>query len=629
LSPIRRSFGAEVDARGTRFRVLAPDRDSVDVVVGDGPAARVFALQPERATGIWSATVSDVRAGALYRYRLSGEDAPLPDPASRFQPGGVDGPSEVVDPTFAWTDASFGGIPARGRVLYELHVGTFTPEGTWDAARARLPELARLGVTVVELMPVGEFAGERGWGYDGVFWFAPFHAYGRPEDLRRFVNDAHRLGIGVILDVVFNHLGAVGNVLPRFSPDYEGTKPNEWGGALNFDEGAARPIRAFVTENVAYWIDEFHLDGFRLDATQAILDTSTPDIVTEVVATARAAAGRKSVYLIAENEPQDSRLARSTGAGLDALWNDDFHHAAIVALTGHREAYYTDYAGTARELVACVRHGFLFQGQRYRWQRKARGRSTRGMEPSSFVTFLENHDQLANYGLGARLWTRVAPGRLRALTALMLLAPATPLLFQGQEWSATAPFAYFADHALPQASVVKAGRAAFLGQFPRYSGAEARDRFPDPAAPETFEACRLDWNERDAPMHRRALALHRDLLELRLQDPTVRREGGDGVTVDAAALTDGALVVRYFGVDASGAEDRLLVVNLGPDLEPASISEPLVAPPEGTLWRPHWSSDDARYGGEGMRDVAVDRALFLPAEAAVLMVPAPADAEPA
>jgi maltooligosyltrehalose trehalohydrolase len=295
MSAPRRSFGAEVGAHGTRFRVLASERERVDVVVGDGPETRAFALQPERATGVWSATVPDVRAGALYRYRLSGEDAPLPDPASRFQPRGVDGPSEVVDPTFAWTDGSFAGIPARGRVLYELHVGTFTPEGTWDAARARLPELARLGVTVLELMPVGEFAGERGWGYDGVFWYAPFHAYGRPEELRRFVDDAHRLGLGVILDVVFNHLGAVGNVLPRFSRDYEGTTPNEWGGALNFDEGTARPMRAFVTENVAYWIDEFHLDGFRLDATQAICDTSTPHIVTELVAAARAAAGRQSL----------------------------------------------------------------------------------------------------------------------------------------------------------------------------------------------------------------------------------------------------------------------------------------------------------------------------------------------
>ncbi|HTA17651.1 MAG TPA: DUF3459 domain-containing protein, partial [Polyangia bacterium] len=423
----------------------------------------------------------------------------------------------------------------------------------------------------------------------------------------------------------YNHLGNVGNVLPRFSPAYLGTGPNDWGAAMNYDEGDTQPMRAFVTENVAYWIDEFHLDGYRFDATQSIVDHSTPHILAEAVTTARAAAGTKSIYLIAENEPQDSRLARAQaagGTGLDALWNDDFHHAAFVALTGHREAYFVDYTGRARELAACVRHGFLFQGQRYRWQKKARGRSTRGLPPDAFVTFLENHDQLANYGLGERLWTRVAPGRLRALTALLLLAPGTPLLFQGQEWNASARFCYFADHETKHAALVKAGRAEFLQQFPRYGRADARDRFPDPAAPATFESSRLDWRERDAPAHGRALALHRDLLQLRREDATLRREARDGASVDAAALTDEALVVRFFGVDESGAEDRLLVVNLGADLAPSSISEPLVAPPVDARWSVAWSSDDPRYGGEGTRETQVGHGLFLPGEAAVLLVPA-------
>ena len=609
--------------------MLAPGRRRVEVVVADGATERAFALEPEREPGVWSAVVAGVGAGARYRYRLSGEDAPLPDPASRFQPQGVLGPSEVIDGAFAWTDARYPGIGAHGRVVYELHVGTFTVEGTWEAARARLPELARLGVTVVELLPVAEFAGARGWGYDGVFWFAPFHRYGRPDDLRRFVDDAHRLGLGVILDVVYNHLGDVGNVLPRFSPTYTGTTPNEWGAGLNFDEGSPPPMRAFVLENVAYWIDEFHLDGFRFDATQSIVDASTPDILTEAVAHARAAAGGKSIYLVGENEPQDSRLARAPeagGAGLDALWNDDLHHTAAVALTGRREAYFMDYAGVARELVACVRQGFLFQGQRYRWQDKARGRTTRGLPPRAFVAFLENHDQLANGGLGERLWTRAAPGRLRALTALLLLAPWTPLLFQGQEWNASARFAYFADHEPDMAALVKAGRARFLHQFPRFAAPDARDRFPDPGARETFEAARLDWSERAAPLHARALALHRDLLELRRGDPTVRREGEDGVTVDAAVLTEQAFVVRYFGVAAGGDEDRLLVVNLGADLEPPSLSEPLVAPPHGAAWRPAWSSDDPRYGGAGVRGPRPGRALFLPGEAAVFLTPAPTEA---
>jgi maltooligosyltrehalose trehalohydrolase len=631
-----RTWGAELDGRGgARFRVYAPDKQSVEVVLGEGAGARAVPLQPERGegdkgpTGIWSGSIADAQPGLLYRYRLAGVDEPLADPASRFQPQGVFGPSELVDPTFDWTDAGFPGVAPHGRVVYELHVGTFTPEGTWEAAREHLPKLARLGVTIIELMPVNQYAGERGWGYDGVFWFAPAHQYGRPDDMRRFIDDAHRLGLAVILDVVYNHLGAVGNVLPRFSKRYMGSATTEWGDALNFDEGEAPPMRELVTENVAYWVDEFHVDGFRFDATQSIFDSSRPHILAEATATARAAAGDKRLYIVAENEPQDARLARPLtegGQGLDALWNDDFHHASQVALTGHREAYFSDYTGRARELVACVRHGFLFQGQTYRWQNKHRGTTTRGLPPRAFIHFLENHDQVANYGLGDRLWTRVAPGKLRALTTLLLLSPETPLLFQGQEWAATARFAYFTDFEPQMAALVKAGRASFLQQFPRYATPSARDRFPDPGAPETFAACRLDWHERELPQHARALALHRDLLELRREDPTLSREGEDGVAVDAAALSDDVLLVRFFGVERSGAEDRLLLVNLGIDVEPTSLAEPLVAPPLGLCWRTGWSSDDPRYGGRGVRGPCPGRELFLPGEAAVLLVPGPMEA---
>jgi maltooligosyltrehalose trehalohydrolase len=270
-----------------------------------------------------------------------------------------------------------------------------------------------------------------------------------------------------------------------------------------------------------------------------------------------------------------------------------------------------------------VRHGFLFQGQRYRWQDRNRGTTTRGLPPRTFIHFLENHDQVANYGLGDRVWTRVAPGRLRALTTLLLLGPATPLLFQGQEWNATARFAYFVDFEPQMAAQVKAGRAGFLQQFPRYATPAARDRFPDPGALETFAACRLDWHEREAPPHARALALHRDLLELRREDPTLRREGEDGVVVDAATLSDQAFVVRYFGVERAGGEDRLLLVNLGRDLEPASLAEPLVAPPLDMRWRTAWSTDDPRYGGRGVRGPRGGRDLYLPGDAAVLLVPEP------
>jgi maltooligosyltrehalose trehalohydrolase len=624
----RRAFGAEPVEGGVHFRVFAPGRERVEVVLVEGANGRAVPLARDEQPGVWAARVPEVSAGALYRYRLAGEPAPLPDPVSRFQPHGVDGPSQVVDPRFDWKDAGFPGIGARGRVVYELHAGTFTPEGTWAAARARLPELARLGATVLELMPVGEFTGARGWGYDGVFWFAPYHVYGRPEDLKRFIDDAHRLGLGVILDVVYNHLGAVGNVLPRYSPDYFGSVESEWGSGLSFDEDNGRPMRGLVKENTAYWVDEFHFDGFRFDATQAIVDRSTPHILTEAAQSARAAAGGRSLYLVAENEPQDSRIARPVadgGSELDALWNDDLHHAALVALTGHREAYFMDYTGTARELAACVRHGFLFQGQRYAWQKKGRGHSTRGLPPRAFVAFLENHDQLANEGLGERLWWRVSPGQLRALTALLLLAPWTPLLFQGQEWNATARFTYFADHEPELAAVVKAGRARGLQQFARHAGDVERDRFPDPGTVETFASCQLDWSERDVPAHARAFALHRDLLELRRSDPTIQREGEDGVSIDAAALSDDVLVVRYFGVEPAGAADRLLVVNLGIDLEPRSVSEPLVAPPAGCVWDLSWSSDDPRYGGPGARGPQPGRELFAAGEAAVLLSPTPGE----
>jgi maltooligosyltrehalose trehalohydrolase len=613
-----------------RFSVYASRRERVDVeIVGvEGPSRTwPLAVADGPEADVWSGVVPDVGPGARYRYMLAGEPEALPDPCSRYQPEGPFGPSEVVDPgAFAWTDEGFPGVPARGRVIYELHVGTFTAGGTWESARARLPELARLGITVVELMPVSEFAGERGWGYDGVLWFAPYRVYGTPDDMRRFVDDAHRLGIAVILDVVYNHLGVAGNVLPRFAREYKSAAANDWGDSLNFDSGDARPARRLVTENVAYWVDEFHLDGFRFDATQSVTDASDPHILTDATAAARAAAPHKAIYLAAENEPQEMRVIASPevgGYGCDALWNDDFHHAALVALTGHREAYFTDYTGSAREFVASVRHGPLFQGQHYHWQKKRRGSTARGLPPNSFIAFLENHDQVANYGLGDRTWTRCSPARLRAFTALLLLGPATPLLLQGQEWNATARFSYFVDHTPDVATSVKTGRATFLQQFQRYAAPGSRDRFPDPSARETFDECRLNWHERERPLHARALALHRDLLELRRTDPTVSREGRDGVEVDAATLSDTAFLVRFFGDAADGSADRLLLVNLGVDLDLDSLSEPLAAPPEGMSWHAAWSSDDPRYGGEGLRGSAAPDGFFLPSDGAVLLTPHP------
>lgn len=634
----RRRIGAEVlPGEGVSFRFHAPGRDRVEVVI-DAPAGgqNVHRLAADRQTGYWSGLVPGLAAGARYRFRLAGDEALYPDPASRYQPEGPFGPSEVVDPTtFAWTDGAFPGIRPDRQIVYEMHVGTFTHEGTWRQAARRLPHLVQLGITTVEMMPVAEFAGARGWGYDGVNLFAPYHHYGRPDDLRDFVDQAHRLGLGVVLDVVYNHFGPAGNFITKFAPTYLTAGATEWGQSLNYDGEGAAATRELVTENAAYWIDEFHLDGLRLDATQAMVDTSETHIVQDIGVAARQAAGRRAIYLVAENEPQDARLARpvgggtgGAGAGLDALWNDDFHHSAMVALTGHREAYYSDYDGSAREWLASARHGFLFQGQRYDWQDKPRGQSTRGLPAHAFVTCLENHDQVANYGVGRRLWHRCDPASFRAMTALLLLGPWTPMLFQGQEWNADGMFAFFADHDAELSGKIAEGRAAFLAQFPRYGSAAARARFLDPASRATFEACRLDWGELERPAHARAFRMHRDLLALRRRDRTLsRQDNGPETVVDGAAIDRERLLLRFFGADPGGAADRLLLVNLGVDYEPRSLSEPLSAPPPGRRWAVRWSSSHPRYGGEGARSTVPRHGLFFAGHTADLLVPRIAPAE--
>jgi maltooligosyltrehalose trehalohydrolase len=587
----------------------------VDVVLeGRAPAP----LAPG-ADGWFAGELGGVRAGARYRYRLDGERL-RPDPASRFQPEGPHGPSEVVDPDrFRWTDGGWRGVRLPGQVLYELHVGTFTPEGTWAAAAQELSGLCALGVTCLELMPVAEFPGRFGWGYDGVDLYAPTRLYGTPDDLRAFVDRAHALGLGVILDVVYNHLGPDGNYLRDFAPGYFTDRhATEWGDPFDFDGPAAGPVRALVIENAGYWISEFHLDGLRLDATQVIFDDSTEHVVSAVARRAREAAGGRPVLVIAENELQQSRLVRPCergGYGLDALWNDDFHHAATVALTGRREAYYSDYTGGPQELVSLARHGFLFQGQRSAWQRKGRGAPAWGLPRRALVCYLENHDQVANSVHGERTRALTTPGRWRALTALLLLGPWTPLLFQGQEHGTLRPFRYFADHVPSLAHLVRAGRADFLRQFPSIAALDLRDGLDDPGDLATFAACKLDRAEAQPEL----VALHRDLLELRRADPVIRAQGEEGV--DGAVLGPEAFVLRWLAPagEAAGAGDRLLLVNLGADLLRPSLAEPLVAPPEGRPWSVLWSSEHPRYGGHGTPAPFHDEGLRLEAHAAVLL----------
>jgi maltooligosyltrehalose trehalohydrolase len=612
-------IGAELLADGrAHVRVWAPARQHVAVAHGPG-LSRSTPLAAERESGgMFSGVVEGLAAGGRYAFRLDDDPRPYPDPASRFQPDGPHEASELIDPTrFPWTDASWTGPSARGQVIYELHVGTFTPEGTYAAAAERLPLLAEVGVSLIELMPLAEFAGRFGWGYDGVDLWAPSHLYGRPDDLRRLIDRAHGLGMGVLLDVVYNHFGPDGNYLPQFSKTTTTNKyDNEWGDALNFDGPGSAGLRELFVENAAYWVSEFHFDGLRLDATQQIFDASPEHLIAAVARRAREAAGRRACLVVAENEPQETRLVRppeAGGYGLDALWNDDFHHAARVALTGHDEAYYSDYRGTPQEILSAVKWGYLYQGQRYAWQGQRRGTPALDLPAGAFVTYLENHDQVANALRGDRLSTLAAPGLLRALTAVTLLGPSTPMLFQGQEWGSTRPFLYFADHRPELAQAVDEGRRAFLAQFPSCATEEARARIPAPHDERTFAACKLDWSERER--NAGTLALHRDLLRLRRADPAFA--AGDRAGLQGAVLDRDALVLRF----ACPAGDRLLLVNLGHDLRRGSIPEPLLAPPPRSRWRLLWSSEDPRYGGQGTAPVDGDDGFAIPGPAAVVLGP--------
>ena len=617
----RLAIGAEVtDEGGAHFRVWAPKCKTVELELGETPMTPLAVagrLQPEPG-GYFSGYFANARCGMVYRFRLP--VGSFPDPASRFQPQGPHGPSQIVNPNeFPWTDRDWPGVPPNRRVIYEMHIGTFTELGTWAAAQAQLGELAQLGVTLLEIMPVADFPGRFGWGYDGVNLFSPTRLYGRPEELRAFVDQAHQLGIGVILDVVYNHFGPDGNYLRAFSDDYFSPRPrNEWGDALNFDGENSDAVREFFVENAGYWIQEFHLDGLRLDATQQIHDSSPEHILAVINRRVRAAANGRKTYLVAENEVQHAQLVRppaSGGYGLDALWNDDFHHCAIVACTGRREAYYSDYRGTPQELVAAAKYGFLYQGQRSAWQKNPRGTPAFGLKPVQFVNFLQNHDQVANSLHGLRLHQLAGPGRFRALTVLFLLLPSTPLLFQGQEFCSSSPFLYFADHHSELAAKVFRGRKEFLRQFPTIATQESQAGLDDPAAEQTFVRCRLNFAERQA--HSAIYRFHHDLLKLRREDATFSQFHGQ---LEGAVLGPETCLFRFLH---DQGDDRLIVTNLGPDLALEPAPEPLLAPPEGHVWEPIFSSESPVYGGGGTPPVLAEGRWFLLGQAALVLKATP------
>jgi len=588
------SLGATPEAEGTRFRVWAPSAKKVEVVLQNRDAQ--FALDAE-ADGYFSGLFRGAMVGDLYKFRLDDGDS-FPDPVSRYQPEGPHGPSQIVDSTaYEWSaaEANWPGASIEGQVLYEFHVGTFTPEGTYRAAIREFARLRDMGITVLECMPLAEFAGDVGWGYDGVQLFAPFHGYGTPDDVRRMIDAAHQHGLGIILDVVYNHLGPDGNYLTKFSQDYFSRQDTEWGDAINFDGRNSAPVREYFCSNAGYWVDEFHFDGLRLDATQSIHDNGSrgQHIVAEIGAAMRQAAGGRKTFIVAENEPQNSCLicpVEQNGYGLDGVWNDDFHHSAIVALTGRREAYFSDHLGRPQEFISAAKYGYLYQGQYYAWQGKLRGTSSLRLNPKSFITFLENHDQVANFGLSQRMRWLSSPARYRAMTALWLLNPGTPMFFQGQEYGAETPFHYFAGHTGELGRAVNQGRREFMLQFGSQDAQEMKDRFPDPESPETFRSSRLDPAEQNR--HPEIVRLHSDLLALRRSDPVFSGEH----QVDGAVLSESCFVLRYL---APTSDDRLLVVNFGTSVDLPHLPEPLVAPPAGSEWQVQWSSESPIYGGCG------------------------------
>jgi maltooligosyltrehalose trehalohydrolase len=598
-STIRRRLpiGAEIVNGGVHFRLWAPKCQKVHVVFEDGLPP--LELEAE-AGGFFSGLASNAGDGTLYRFRLDDQSETYPDPASRFQPQGVHGPSQAIDPRkYQWKTSNWQGRGAHGQVVYEMHIGSFTPEGTFAAAIDKLKALAEVGITCLEVMPVADFAGEFGWGYDGVDMFAPTRLYGKPDDFRAFVDAAHSLGLSVILDAVYNHFGPDGNYLKQFSDTYFSEKhKTDWGDAINFDGEGSQGVREFFVSNARYWIEEFQLDGFRFDATHAIVDDSPEHILKAISIAARQAAGDKQIYLVNENEPQHTRIVRPIekgGYGMDALWNDDFHHSAVVALTGRSEAYYSDHGGKPQEFISAAKWGYLFQGQRYSWQKKRRGSPALDLPPTAFVHFIENHDQIANSARGLRIYQQASLSEFKAMTAFLLLMPQTPMLFQGQEFAASSTFHYFADHHPELAKLVSVGRAKELLQFRSVAAPEMQACLLDPADRAVFDRCKLKWDELRQGSHQQIFEFHKELLCLRRTDPVFSRVQCRG-DIDGAVLGPGAWVLRYLGKDG---DDRLVLVNMHSDLKLFSAPEPLLAPPLYHQWTVQFQSEDPRFGGIG------------------------------
>lgn len=574
-------FGARVETGGTRFRLWAPDAGAVALHL---PGRADIAMDKD-ADGWAEAFVTGVGAGARYGFRVGG--MVVPDPASRHQPDDVHALSEVIDPeAFPWSDGGWNGRPWEEAVIYELHVGTFTTEGTFRAVLDKLDYLAELGITAIELMPLAEFPGRRGWGYDGVLMFAPESSYGRPEDLKALVDAAHARGLMVLLDVVYNHFGPEGNYLHlsarRF---FTGRHHTPWGQAVNYDGADARPVRGFVIDNALYWLEEYHFDGLRLDAVHAIADDSVKTVLEELAERVRATFPGRHVHLVLENDGNAAHLLSRDGKGrprhYTAQWNDDIHHALHRVLTNEAGGYYRDYGpDPVSHLMRCLTDGFAYQGEQSEHRGNARrGEPSRHLPPTAFVSFLQNHDQIGNRALGERIDALASLPMVHAATALLLLAPQVPLLFQGEEWGASTPFLYFCDFGPDLAKAVREGRRR---EFPQFQGKDAA-RLPDPVAPASFAASTLDWAEALEAPHAHRLRSLRELLSIRRREIAPRLAGMTGGTAIAETLGALAFRVRWRLGDGSGLS---VIANF------SAVPLPGIVPGDGRLLY-------STYGGVG------------------------------
>jgi maltooligosyltrehalose trehalohydrolase len=580
-----KNLGADYLGEGRcRFTVWAPFTNNVEVKVVS-PKERVVPLE-RKERGYHQAVIEGVEPHSLYLYRLDGHKE-RPDPASRSQPRGVHGPSQVADSHFVWQDESWRGLPLEQWIIYELHVGTFTPEGTFEAIIPRLPELEDLGINAIELMPVAQFPGSRNWGYDGTYPFAVQKTYGGPEGLKRLVDSCHQRGLAVVLDVVYNHLGPEGNYLADFGPYFTDRYRGPWGNAINFDGPYSDEVRRFFIENGLYWVREFHMDGLRIDAVHGIVDFSAQPFLEELAVTVHELADRlnRRVYLIAESDLNDTRIVRSRelgGFGLDAQWNDDFHHALHTLLTNEDSGYYQDF-GELQHLVKAFKEGFVYSGDYSFYRKRRHGNSSRRLSAESFVVFSQNHDQVGNRAKGERLSGLVSFGALKLAAGMVLLSPFIPLLFMGEEYGETAPFYYFISHSDPDLiEAVRCGRKEEFASF-RWKGEPA-----DPQEEATFLRCKLNRELRFQGQHDVLYGFYRELIRLRREFTSLRNLDKERLEVTGLEQEKILWWRRW-------SEEQEAAAAFHFDKQEKSLSLPL----SPGRWRKQLDSADTIWGGPG------------------------------